>query len=147
MSVHECILICGVIKLEFKKVHYTWDRYHEDLCMLSDDLQFEPSVIVGIARGGLVPAVQLSHLLGKPLLSVHYQTRDGGKKERIKIPEYALIVDDINDTGKTLTGVTEKVEHDRFATLTLFNKDTSIFKVDYFAADAKDDEWIVFPWE
>ena len=133
--------------MEFKKVYYTWDRYQEDLGTLADDLQFEPSVIVGIARGGLVPAVQLSHILGKSLLSCHYQTRDGGRKERIKIPEYALIVDDINDTGKTLTGVTEKVEHDRFATLTLFNKSTSMFKVDYFAKDAKDDEWIVFPWE
>ena len=149
MLVHGCTLICGVIKSVFDKPKkfYHWDEYNDDIYKLSENLNFEPSVIIGIARGGLIPAVQLSHILGKPLLSMYYQTRDGGKKERVKIPEYALIVDDINDTGKTLTAVTEKIEHDKFSTLTLFNKESSIYKVDFYAKDAEDDQWIVFPWE
>jgi len=143
------IRICGAIKLVFKdgKLYYTWDRYQEDICALSDELTFEPSIIVGIARGGCVPAVHLSHLLGKPFIAVTWQTRDGGVKEKYKIPEYALIVDDINDTGKTLSQFTEKCEHDKYATLTLFNKKSSIFNIDFYAQDAKDNQWIVFPWE
>ena len=142
-------LTCGVIKLVFKdgKFHYTWDRYNEDICALAEDLTFEPSVIVGIARGGCVPAVHLSHLLGKPFKAVTWQTRDGGVKEKYNIPEYALIVDDINDSGKTLSEFTSKCKHDKFATLTMFSKRSSEFTVDFYAREADDDKWIQFPWE
>ena len=143
------ILICGEIKLVFKdgKYYYQWDQYQEDICSLADELTFEPSVIIGIARGGCVPAVQLSHLIGKPFKAVTWQTRDGGVKEKYKVPEYALIVDDINDSGKTLTQFTANIEHDKFATLTLFNKRSSEYKVDFYAREADEDKWVCFPWE
>ena len=129
------------------KYYYKWDRYQEDICELADSLTFEPSIIIGIARGGCVPAVHLSHLLGKPFKAVTWQTRDGGVKEKYKIPEYALIVDDINDSGLTLTQFTENCEHDKYATLVMMNKRSSKFNVDFYAREAEDDKWIVFPWE
>lgn len=148
MSVLVFILTCGVIKLVFDKPKkfYSWDEYNFDICDLADHLKFEPSVIIGIARGGLVPAVQLSHLLGKPLVVATWQTRDGGVKEKVKIPDYALIVDDINDSGLTLAQFTKGVKT-KFQTLTLFSKDSSQYTVDYYAKKAEDDQWIVFPWE
>ena len=143
------ILICGVIKLVFKdgKYYYQWDQYQEDICALADDLTFEPSIVIGIARGGCVPGVQLSHLIGKPFKAVTWQTRDGGVKEKYKVPEYALIVDDINDSGKTMTEFTNNIEHEKYATLTLFSKRSSDYTVDFYAKEAEDDKWIVFPWE
>ena len=139
---------CGVIKLVFDKPkkYYSWDEYNDDIYKLSENLNFEPSVIIGIARGGLVPAVQLSHILGRPLVVATWQTRDGGVKEKIKIPDYALIVDDINDSGLTLTQFTKGVKT-KFQTLTMFSKDSSQYTVDYYAKKAEDDQWIVFPWE
>lgn len=149
MLVQECILICGVTKLVFKdgKFYYQWDRYQEDICLLADELTYEPSVIIGIARGGCVPAVHLSHLLGKPFKAVTWQTRDGGVKEKYKVPEYALIVDDINDSGQTLIEFTANIQHEKYATLTMFTKRSSDYTVDFYAQEAEDHKWIVFPWE
>ena len=36
---------------------------------------FKPELIIGVARGGLVPAVMLSHYLDVPMQSLHWSTR------------------------------------------------------------------------
>ncbi len=131
---------------ETPKYMYSWSEYQEDICNLADNLNFEPSVIIGLARGGLVPAVSLSHLTGKPLVVATYQTRDGGVREKIKIPNYALIVDDINDSGKTLIEFTKGTKT-KFQTLTLFTKKSSKYDVDYYSKVAEEDQWVQFPWE
>lgn len=124
---------------------------------------WQPSFLIGIGRGGLAPAVYLSHATGLPMLSVDHssevpdfadaplvrlaaRTRDG---------ERLLFLDDINDTGGTLAklrralidagGVAANI---RFATL--IDNSGSAQRVDYRArtidrAETKD--WFVFPWE
>ena len=73
---------------------------------------FQPDMIVGIVRGGSVPAVHLSHRLKVPVQMVHWNTRDSskwGKESNCWIPEEivenglkVLIVDDIVDGGDTI---------------------------------------------
>lgn len=88
---------------------------------------WKPDYIVGVGRGGLVPAVFLSHATGLPSLSVDWssQVRDfaGAALERLAVRtldrahkggerggerggepggERLLFVDDINDTGRTI---------------------------------------------
>jgi len=122
-----------------------------------------PSFIIGIGRGGLAPAVYLSHATGLPMLSVDHssevpdfadaplvrlaaRTRDG---------ERLLFLDDINDTGGTLAklraalidagGVAANI---RFATL--IDNTRSSQRVDYRARTidrATTKDWFVFPWE
>jgi hypoxanthine phosphoribosyltransferase len=65
-----------------------------------------------------------------------------------------LLVDDINDTGTTLLGITNAMDKpDYFAdikTATLINKTTSSFEdVDYYAVEITPDtdKWVVFPFE
>ena len=124
---------------------------------------WQPSFIIGIGRGGLAPAVYLSHATGLPMLSVDHssevpdfadaplvrlaaRTRDG---------ERLLFLDDINDTGGTLAklraalieagGVAANV---RFATL--IDNISSSQRVDYRARTidrATTKDWFVFPWE
>ena len=78
-------------------------------------LKFTPDYIVGITRGGLVPAVMLSQHLDIPMHTLNISFRDGdnlGPESNLWMAEDAfgynqdakniLIVDDINDTGRTL---------------------------------------------
>jgi hypoxanthine phosphoribosyltransferase len=123
----------------------------------------DATVLVGIGRGGLVPAVYLSHATGLPMRSLDYSSQD----ERLAAPALArlaeatragerlLFVDDINDSGRTigrLRGLLEQAgaarRSVRFATL--IDNRGSAERVDHAArtidrATCKD--WFVFPWE
>jgi len=86
-----------------------------------------PDYVVGITRGGLTPAVMISHYFGVPCETIKVSLRDGGEPESnlwmaeeafgyVPLEEQAvigsrwdpshrkniLIVDDINDTGATI---------------------------------------------
>lgn len=63
--------------------------------------------IVGINRGGLIPATSISYGLHVPLIPITLQTRDCNvldlaALERIPKGSLCLVVDDIVDTGSTL---------------------------------------------
>jgi len=67
-----------------------------------------PDVIVGLTRGGLIPAVMLSHRLKLPMKTIQWSTRDYPLKEsldELRIYRKILIVDDICDSGVTLNGL------------------------------------------
>ena len=82
--------------------------------------------VMGLPRGGLIPAVLISHELDLPFV-LH-----PGKN--------TLVVDDINDTGETLS----KAPGAYWAVL--HNKPTSKFK-DCIYAKEVGEQWIVYPWE
>mgnify|MGYP003148342295 FL=1 len=109
-------------------------------------------VVVGISRGGLIPAVMISHKLKLPLLTMTVTLRDNLARVqslKIKKGEKALVVDDINDSGNTLTMISEffKTRHIHAAYAVLQNKLSSNFSVDYWGALQDNDDWINFPWE
>ncbi len=89
--------------------------------------------IYGVPRGGLIPAVMLSHQLNLPLLL-----------DRSRIGKNTLIVDDLTDSGKTLVELTKEVGKVR--TAVLFHNKESIYLPTYYG-DMKPDSWIVFPYE
>jgi xanthine phosphoribosyltransferase len=70
---------------------------------------WKPDFIVGLTRGGLLPAVMISHYLNVPMQSLDISLRDGGEcTSNLGMAEDAfygkniLVVDDINDQGSTL---------------------------------------------
>lgn len=95
--------------------------------------------IMGIPRGGLPIAVYLSHLLKKPLLEKQEIFSKIAASRKDKCHEY-IIVDDIADSGKTLTK-----NFYNFPTATLFIKPNSIHVPTFYIENTID--WIVFPWE
>lgn len=137
------------MKLEPKNIeHYTWRQYQQDIEFLAGwILRQYPKVeyVVGLARGGLIPAVQLSHKFNVPLIVKYHQTRDGDKKDDFVIPPNSLIVDDINDSGRTLTEVTKYCQGD-YRTCSIYYKDTSTFEVDFYCRNSYNN-WVIFPWE
>ena len=124
---------------------------------------WRPHFLVGIGRGGLVPAAFLSHRTGLPMLSVDHSSRvhefaDALLErlaERMEAGERILFVDDINDSGATLTYLDQAIrarcgrpELARVAVL--INNTRSAATAHYWAraidrAEVKD--WFVFPWE
>ena len=105
--------------------------------------------ILAIGRGGFVPGAQLSHELGIPLEPLMWQTRDGKARQPFTSTTRTLIVDDINDSGQTLNGVTSGCEFPHgYLTAVLVNKTSSSFKnVDFYAEVGDDNVWYAFPWE
>ena len=121
---------------------------------------FVPDIIVGIARGGWIPARILSDVLYTTSLEnirIEYYTDVGvrGKSPRITQPlsgslagKSILLVDEVADTGDSLHHAIEHVknlgvEEQRSAVLHL--KPTSRVIPDYHMV--KTTSWTVYPWE
>jgi len=85
--------------------------------------------IYGIPRGGIVPAVYISHLTGLPII------------EEDHMSERTLVIDDIADSGQTLA-----VFNNYYKTATIYYHKQSIIEPDIWVYE-KRDKWIQFPWE
>lgn len=150
---------------------YTNEDLKNDLVELTRQMAkdgFCPNVIIGPGRGAYIPGVMLSHFYNVPFEGFTWQTRDGDTRDESKVVNAVfpyfnktkiLIVDDVNDSGKTLAGITEAINTATdlwqgappvIKIATLFNKEQSHFDgVDYYAQrlTLDYDPWIIFPYE
>ena len=136
-----------------------WD-YLDGLCrkvaeqIIEDG--FEPDTIVAIARGGWFVGSVLCDMLGlDELVSlgirhyIGYDRRELKVKEEISLErENVLIVDDLINTGKSMSKAKEIVERKakdvRTACLLLVS--TSKFVPNYFGEYLESFSWVIFPW-
>jgi len=108
-----------------KKIYYTWRQVQGaclDIARQINNSDWRPDYIVGITRGGSVPAVLLSQYLEIPMQSLDVSLRDGGSTvSNCGMAEDAfgynaaevgdplckniLVVDDINDQGSTIAWI------------------------------------------
>ncbi|RLG19701.1 phosphoribosyltransferase [Candidatus Micrarchaeota archaeon] len=144
-----------------KLLKLTWPEVQnmcEQLAVLIKNSGFEPDVIVGIARGGWVPARILSDFLDHEQIAsmrVEFYTKPGETKKKPKITQKVstaikgkrvLLVDDVSDSGNSLKLARESLKGAKeVRTATLHFKPGSIFKPDYYIGETSD--WIVYPWE
>lgn len=141
-------------------LRYSYAQVKDDLDHIVSHLvhkNFKPDMIVGIKRGGLVPAVHLSHAFDVKMECIAWSTRDHVQKEHnmvvsdaIDMGHNVVFVDDINDSGLTMSQVKQHYVGDRNANVmftTLITKPESQFTVDYAPFVLADDRWVVFPWE
>lgn len=129
-------------------MNITWEMYDSMISRLYHRIWNQGyDIIIGVTRGGLVPAVHLSHLLGLPMGMVQYQLRDGdGKMHTVSQHQYKkpLIVDDICDSGATIKGLSGIFKNADFAVLLdKTGSDMIKYRGEYFESD----EWVIFPWE
>ncbi len=125
---------------------------------IADD--YEPDMILSIARGGLLIGGALGYALGIKntyTMNVEFYT---GVNERLEVPRILppapdfvdlhdariLIADDVADTGHTLRSVQQFVEGKvgEVRTAVLYEKSHSLVKCDYVWKST--DLWINFPW-
>ena len=121
--------------------------------------QWMPEVVLGVNRGGCIPAIYLSHKLDIPHQTLNVSLRDHADTPDLRTLEkvYAwqkrvLILDDINDTGATWNYIMNnfgKPERLKFAAI-LHNTASTYQEIDYkgyVINKLEDPRWIVFPWE
>jgi hypoxanthine phosphoribosyltransferase len=107
-----------------------------------------PDVVLGFARGGLIPAIFISHWYDIPMIAIN---KDKEFDNRLDY-DNVLVIDDINDTGNTLAYFDEKVRP-RFRNVkyaAVINNEASKFDINYFGYSynkTEEPNWIVFPWE
>ena len=121
-----------------------------------DVSKIKPDMIVGITRGGLVPALHLSHHLDRPMETLMWQTRDAEKQQYCDVIQQAidtgktvLFVDDINYTGRTFKDLAKAYNTNTKPDvhfISLVEKTASNF-FGTAALTLDDPRWIVFPWE
>jgi xanthine phosphoribosyltransferase len=124
---------------------------------------WQPDFLVGIGRGGLVPAAYLSHRTGIQMLSVDHSSGEVGfaddllDKLAAKIAEGVriLIIDDINDSGGTIAYLRAAIEAKvgdptGLRVAVLVHNVRSRAKAEYRGSEIDrdvDKRWYVFPWE
>lgn len=119
-----------------EKVFMSWNWVDLQIEVLANKIGSNSkfTVVTGIPRGGLIPAVMLSHKLG-----IKYMPY----REAIKALKPVLVVDDIADTGYTLTELGTR----GFSTATLCFRYSTQYTPQYYGEEITDNRWLVFPWE
>jgi hypoxanthine phosphoribosyltransferase/molybdopterin converting factor small subunit len=143
--------------------YVTWSDIEESVNDVASKVRssgFEPDVVVGVLRGGVIPARLLADELGVDelgVIEIKLYTGIGSRKPRpyIRQPlildvynKNVLIVDDVSDTGLTLSMAVEAIRlymPAKLKTATLYVKPWTRLFPDYYSKVV--DKWIVFPWE
>lgn len=141
----------------------TWNQIYAVLLSQAEKIRrsgFKPHVIVGVTRGGWIPARVLSDLLGIPdLASVGVEFYLGVAEtrnkpvltQRVSVDvegKKALLVDDVADTGKSLQLAREHILQQgatEVRVATIYRKPLSAIAPDYYEKETR--RWVVFPWE
>lgn len=141
--------------LSFESIVYSCDYLVQ--AIKTDGIQFD--AIIGLSRGGLIPAVIFSHKLDVVLVPASYSSKEGNGDDKnhpnmlpVKMNSTLLIVDDICDGGHTMKEVVEFYEdinkNNKVYSAVLHFKETSVHEPTYFAYPlAADAGWIIYPWE
>lgn len=113
------------------KIYLSWEDVQDLVQKLCDKIshsQLQIKSVTGLERGGLIPAVMISHRLNIPYVySIHPTT---------------LVVDDICDSGETLRNIIAP-----FTAVLHHKPHTSNMVPSFYAKEHRGDEWIIYPWE
>ena len=141
----------------------SWDQSYQMTFYLFEKItedEFFPDVIVGIARGGWIPARLLADFYGNRRTAnikiEFYDNTSRASDDPIITQEISenvenkivLVVDDVADSGKSLIAAMEHIKNmnpKEIRTATLYYKKHSILKPDYYIRETQ--SWVVYPWE
>jgi len=148
-----------------KSFPVSWDQFHRDARALAWRLASEAprfEAIVGITRGGLVPAAIIARELDIRVIEtvcvVSYRKDNKPGEVRI-VKEIAetvrrigegdgtgvVIIDDLVDTGRTARAVRDMLPKAHFAAV--YAKPLGRPLVDTYITEVSQDTWIHFPWD
>lgn len=139
---------------------------HKDFVAGIDQISEEISIsdkfyhyIIGICRGGLIPATTLSYRLNIPLIPITINTRglDPNKPfieldaiKFIQPTQNVLVVEDIVDTGHTIKILQDNWRHPNMDIACLVYNEAQPLQVEYkhkIINKTKDPSWVTFWWD
>ena len=137
----------------------SWDMFGQsarDMAQTIADSDYDPEVVIAVARGGLLPAGALAYALGlsSPTPSTSSSIRTSTRPARPHparpdndieaIKGKLLVVDDVADSGRTLARPNCCVNTAEAQSAVIYAKSASIIDPDFVWK--RTDQWIVFPW-
>lgn len=131
----------------------TWDEFQNAVKKLAAKIDDKFDIVIGIARGGVIPAVLLSRALDVKDMYVLKVRKDGDERRVIAeiftdvSKKKVLLVEDMLETGKSLIVAKRYLEDDGaiVKTACLYTMPMTEIKPDYSLK--KVGEIIKFPWE
>ena len=133
----------------------SWDQLHRDSRALAWRLTGMAAWrgVIAVTRGGLVPAAIVARELDIRLVDTvcvsSYDHQERGSVKILKAVEGdgagMLIVDDLVDTGATMTALREMLPKAHVATV--YAKPEGQPLVDTYITEVSQDTWIYFPWD
>lgn len=144
--------------MKTKEIKFTWETI--DLAVESLKYVIEPlkpSHIIGIGRGGFIPAVILSHRMKIPMHPIMSETyigarRTPNKRSILSTPQNVhelmserrcLVIDDVIDSASTFNAVRAQYPLIPFAALVSKRPLINAMHFCYVPQDV----WVKFPWE
>ena len=117
----------------------SWEEITSIIKILAKNLsEFGIRSVTGIPRGGLIPAIMLSHEMGIPYIDL-----DRACKKDSSVKTHTALVDDISDSGHTLLPY---LKH-QFPVVTLLTRSTTEVIPTYTGQVIDNSDWVIFPWE
>ena len=121
------------------KLYLSWKWVDEQINKIGDKLEgLDLEFVSGIPRGGLIPAVMMSHAYG-----IKYISYSSAKMLPLKLRKKTLIVDDISDTGLTMS----EADKLKFITSSLCTRIGTKTLPRLTGELISGQQWLVFPWE
>ena len=144
----------------------SWNTHVQAINFLGEEILasgWKPTAILGISRGGLIPATMLSYILDVRVIQTirvqHYDEKnnplDSGPQfvagpepfaSRHIETDRLLVVDDIIDTGETLKLVLDAVrpQATEVKVAALYVRSNRKDATNWFWR--VEDQWVIFPW-
>ncbi len=152
-----------------KNLYVSYDEYHnliEKLAIKIHQSGWQFDTILCLARGGMRPGDILSRIFGKPLAIMStssYRSDAGTLQGKLDIARFittpqgeiagkVLLVDDLADSGHTLSAVMKQLKNNyvpitELRSAVLWTKALSIFTPDYSVEFLPTSPWIHQPFE
>ncbi|MDR1992926.1 MAG: phosphoribosyltransferase [Nitrososphaerota archaeon] len=141
----------------------TWNQIYNQLYNQAQKIRtthYQPNIIIGIARGGLIPSRILADLLEiHPFATIQTEfyidiaktKQEPTIKQTLTTPikdKKILLVDDVIDTGKTHKLIQSHLQTQgatEIKTAVLYHKPQAITTPDFY--EKQTTHWIIFPWD
>ena len=162
-------------KLEVNKLYFTYDDIHNTVKTLVPNIkQINPDVIIAIGGGGFIPARMLRTHINIPIITISvelYNDNTNTPEKSVTIKQWfddsygtgqlvkngnILIVDEIDDSRKTLEYVVNKIasQHSpkQMSVAVVHNKikkKQGVLQknISYISGKNITDKWVVYPWD
>ena len=125
--------------MEKNKLYLSWKWVDDQINKIGDKLEgLDLEFVSGIPRGGLIPAVMMSHAYG-----IKYISYSSAKMLPLDLRKKTIVIDDISDTGLTMA----EADKLKFITSSLCTRVGTKTLPRLTGELISGEQWLVFPWE